>query len=404
MIFVRRRRLNWVMTTVKGTFRLTGRRREADHDDARSRAVRTTRTLRKSLIGLSTLALTAATFALPGGPTAMAAPTAVTVAEAKAQIEQLEVEAEAIDQEYVGVKEQLDQGRARLTRKQADVEDQADKVAAIKRQVGQVALAQFQNRNVDTAAQIFFNSDTDDFLSQISTVEKVSQNQNTVLQDFQEQQAELAELEHSSETDLAALTEQEKQLAKLRADSEQKIAESKKVLERLTAAERAAIAAAEKKAAEEAKAQAERAGTTKSATADNKSESTSDDTSGTAAVTGSGRGATALAFARKQLGKPYSFGAAGPSAFDCSGLTGAAWKAAGVTLPRTSQAQIRVGKPVAKGDLQAGDLVFFYSSTAPSHVALYVGNGVILHAPRPGKSVEYSKLAYMPFSGARRPG
>lgn len=360
--------------------------------------------MRRSLVGLSTLALTVATFALPGGPAAVAAPTAVTVAQAKAQVEQLQVEAEALDQEYVGVKEQLDQGRAKLATKQADVEDQAEKVAAIKRQVGQVALAQFQNRNVDTAAQIFFNSDTDDFLSQISTVEKVSQNQNTVLQDFQEQQAQLADLEHSSATDLAALTEQEKQLAKLRAESDQKIAESKKVLAQLTKAERAALAAAEKKAAAEAKAQAERAaGGTSSGSTPKAGSSSSDDTPAPAA-TGSGRGATALAFARKELGKPYRFGAAGPEAYDCSGLTGAAWKAAGVTLPRTSQAQIRVGKPVAKSDLRAGDLVFFYSSTAPSHVALYVGNGVILHSPRPGKSVEYSKLAYMPFSGARRPG
>jgi cell wall-associated NlpC family hydrolase len=389
---------------MKGHVRLTSCRREADHDDERSGAVRENRAVRRSLIGLSTLALTVATF-LPGGMSASAAPTAVTVAEAKAQIEQLEVEAEALDQEYVGVKEQLDQGRAKLQRKQEDVEEQTEKVAEIKLKVGQVALAQFQNRNVDTAAQIFFNSDTDDFLSQISTVEKVSQNQNTVLQDFQEQQAELAELEHSSETDLAALAEQEKQLAKLRSESDQKIAESKKVLAKLTAAERAAIAAAEKKAAEEARAAAERAGDRTTGKSGGSSTSGSKDkTSGTSAVTGSGRGATALAFARKQLGKPYSFGAAGPSAFDCSGLTGAAWKAAGVTLPRTSQAQIRAGKSVAKSDLQAGDLVFFYSSTAPSHVALYVGDGINLHAPRPGKSVEYTKMSYMPFSGAVRPG
>jgi cell wall-associated NlpC family hydrolase len=335
----------------------------------------------------------------------------VTVAEAKAQIEQLEVEAEALDQNYVGVKEQLDQGRAKLALKQADVAEQTRKVKEIRLQVGQVALAQFQNRNVDTAAQIFLNSNTDDFLSQVSTVEKVSQNQNRVLQDFQEQQAELAELEHSSATDLASLSEQEKQLAKLRTDSDAKIAESKKVLARLSAAEQAAIAAAEKKAADEAKAQAEQAAasdgssTGGSTTGGTGSGSTGGSSTGdTTPVSGSSRGATALAFARKQLGKPYRFGAAGPSAFDCSGLTLQAWKAAGVTLPRVSEQQIRVGKVVAKADLQPGDLVFFYDASAPSHVGLYVGNGVILHAPRPGKAVEYSKLAYMPFVGARRPG
>ncbi|MFL6027592.1 MAG: NlpC/P60 family protein [Friedmanniella sp.] len=114
-------------------------------------------------------------------------------------------------------------------------------------------------------------------------------------------------------------------------------------------------------------------------------------------------GTRALAFARSQLGKPYSYGAVGPQAYDCSGLTGAAWKAAGVTLPRTSEQQFAVGQKVAQADLKPGDLVFFYGSK-PTHVGLYVGAGQIIHAPRPGKTVEYSMLAYMPFSGARRPG
>lgn len=377
------------------------------------------RALRRSVIALSTAALTTLVFAFPGTTTpAVAAPTALTIAEAKAQIEQLEVEAAAIDQDYVGVKEQIDQGRAKLTAKESDVEDQAAKVEQIKRQVGRVALAQFQNRNVDTAAKIFFTSDdSDNFLSQVSTMEKVSENQNNVLQDFQEQQAQLAELEHSTQTDLAVLTEQQKQLDQLRADSDQKISESKKVLARLTEAERAALAAAEKAARDAAKKQAEQAAKKQAqqAAADSVARSTPAGSSATArktrttdaapaATSSSGRGATALAFARQQLGKPYRFAAAGPDAYDCSGLTGKAWAAAGVTLPRTSQAQIRVGRPVAKSDLQAGDLVFFYSSTAPTHVGIYVGDGIMIHSPRPGKSVEYVTMSYMPFSGARRPG
>lgn len=124
----------------------------------------------------------------------------------------------------------------------------------------------------------------------------------------------------------------------------------------------------------------------------------------TGAPAASKGGAAALAFAVQQLGKPYAFGASGPGSYDCSGLTSAAWKAAGVTLPRTSQQQFAVGTKVAQADLQPGDLVFFYSTSKPTHVALYVGDGVILHAPRPGKTVEYSKVSYMPFSGARRPG
>ena len=114
------------------------------------------------------------------------------------------------------------------------------------------------------------------------------------------------------------------------------------------------------------------------------------------------RGAKALAFAKRQLGDPYRYGATGPNAWDCSGLTSGAWKAAGITLPRTSQAQFRAGKRVSKSNLKPGDLVFFYSGI--SHVALYAGNGKVIHASRPGKPVHYLKMSYMPYQGARRPG
>lgn len=115
----------------------------------------------------------------------------------------------------------------------------------------------------------------------------------------------------------------------------------------------------------------------------------------------SDKGAKALAFAKKQLGDSYRYGATGPSSWDCSGLTGGAWKFAGVTIPRTSQAQWRSGKKISKSDLKPGDLVFFYRGI--SHVAIYAGNGNVIHASRPGKPVSYLKMSYMPYQGARRP-
>jgi len=121
------------------------------------------------------------------------------------------------------------------------------------------------------------------------------------------------------------------------------------------------------------------------------------------AETGGSRGQTALAFARAQLGERYVFGATGPDRWDCSGLTQAAWRAAGVSIPRTTYTQFKVGTRVARADLRLGDLVFFYGSN-PSHVGLYAGNGMILAAPRPGKSVSYSKISSMPYAGAVRPG
>lgn len=119
--------------------------------------------------------------------------------------------------------------------------------------------------------------------------------------------------------------------------------------------------------------------------------------------TTSSRGQIALAFARAQLGEPYVFGATGPDRWDCSGLSQAGWRAAGVSIPRTTYTQFKIGTRVARSDLRLGDLVFFYGSN-PSHVGLYAGNGMVIAAPRPGRSVSYSKISSMPYAGAVRPG
>ena len=112
------------------------------------------------------------------------------------------------------------------------------------------------------------------------------------------------------------------------------------------------------------------------------------------------KGKIALAFAKKQLGEKYRYGAAGPNAWDCSGLTMKSWAAAGKKLPHSARGQFKKGKSVSKKNLKPGDLVFFYSGI--SHVAIYAGNGKVIHASRPGKPVAYIKMKYMPYKGARR--
>ena len=350
-------------------------------------AIRQAQILRQARIatlGLVSVALTAL-FLIPTSVPAAATPP-VTVAEAKALVAQLQTDAGAIDQQYSGVVEQIKQGRAQLHLKKADVKAQTDKVARMRLQVGQVALAQFQNRSLDTAAQLIVTPDTDGFLSQISTVQKVSENQNSILQDYQQAQANLAALEHSSETDLATLAEKEKQLKSLKDASDKKIAEARKVLNKLSAAQRQRLSAEQKRAA----ARANAAGAAASRDA------------ARGPVSGSSKGVRALAFAKAQLGEPYVRNAAGPSSWDCSGLTMAAWGSVGVSLPHSAGQQYNRGRPVARANLQLGDLVFFYSGI--THVGIYAGGGRVIHAPHPGASVEYIKISYMPYQGARRPG
>lgn len=104
--------------------------------------------------------------------------------------------------------------------------------------------------------------------------------------------------------------------------------------------------------------------------------------------------------AQTRVGSPYAWGATGPNSFDCSGLTSWAYQQAGISIPRTSQAQIGGGAQVAKSDLQPGDIVAFYSGA--SHVGIYAGNGQVVHAPYSGTSVSYAPVDSMPFYGATR--
>jgi NlpC/P60 family len=116
-----------------------------------------------------------------------------------------------------------------------------------------------------------------------------------------------------------------------------------------------------------------------------------------------GRAARAVAFALAQRGKPYQWGAHGPNAYDCSGLTWAAWRAAGVTIPRAAAGQL-AALPHVRGQLQPGDLVI-YPSDGPSrrHVAMVVGGGRMVEALRAGVPVRVTGLRGG-YLGASRPG
>jgi cell wall-associated NlpC family hydrolase len=173
------------------------------------------------------------------------------------------------------------------------------------------------------------------------------------------------------------------QLAALRT---QAAAAAQKQAQRVKAAETARKAAAEKAA---------NARAAVSGTASRSSERT-------VLPAASGSVAGVLGFLMAQVGKPYVYGATGPTAFDCSGLTKAAFATIGVDLPRTSQAQSTVGTAVPVSDVQPGDLLFWGGRGSAYHVAVYVGGGQYLDAANPSKGVVIQKMAYyMPTSAVR---
>jgi cell wall-associated NlpC family hydrolase len=105
--------------------------------------------------------------------------------------------------------------------------------------------------------------------------------------------------------------------------------------------------------------------------------------------------------AKRYLGAPYRWGASGPNSFDCSGFTSFVYRQVGVSLPRTSRAQIGAGQRVSRSDLQPGDLVFFGSPI--HHVGIYVGGNSYIHSPRTGDVVKISSLTRRDYAGACRP-
>ncbi|MEU9185971.1 NlpC/P60 family protein [Streptomyces sp. NPDC048484] len=112
-------------------------------------------------------------------------------------------------------------------------------------------------------------------------------------------------------------------------------------------------------------------------------------------------GSEALRYAVRQIGKPYEWGAEGPDSYDCSGLTSQAWQSAGHPIPRTSQEQWAELPRIALPDLRPGDLVIYFPEA--THVAMYLGDGLVVQAPRPGAKIKVSPLAANPVLGAVRP-
>ncbi|TGB13635.1 C40 family peptidase [Streptomyces sp. MZ04] len=123
--------------------------------------------------------------------------------------------------------------------------------------------------------------------------------------------------------------------------------------------------------------------------------------SGPSAATPSRKGNSALDYAVRQIGKPYEWGAEGPETYDCSGLTSEAWAAAGKEIPRTSQEQWAELPHVPLRELRPGDLIVYFPKA--THVAMYLGDGMIVQAPRPGSKVKVSPIASNPVLGAVRP-
>jgi cell wall-associated NlpC family hydrolase len=233
-------------------------------------------------------------------------------------------------------------------------------------------------------------------------MDRLTSRQKVAVDDYITEQAATTKKRAEASQSLQTLTTTQSALKTSKADVQRKLAAARDLLSKLTAEEKARLAAIEKKkqeaadrkAAELAQQQAAAEKKAQEAAAQQQTTTGTSGTSGSSTTDSSytAKADKALAFARTQVGKPYVWGATGPGSYDCSGLTQAAWKAAGVDLPRTTWDQVNVGTTVPLADIKPGDLVFFYDDI--SHVGLYVGNGMMIHAPKPGAYVREESIFY----------
>lgn len=364
---------------------------------------------------------------IPGASRADPQPAPLTIDQVSAQVEVLTNDAEVATESANAIGDELTVIKQRVAALQSDVSRQQSAVAAMRNRVGQFASAQYRSDGMDTTVQLLLASQPDDFLARMSTTASLTDQQGAALTNLRSQQKALAEKQSAVTAEQARLSDAQNRAQADRTLANQKLAASRALLSRLTAVEKARLAAVEAARQERAAAairasrDAIRAAATSTPTTTTAATSTpakgnpakSTTTASTPADTStvptggsapaSGRGATALAFAAAQIGEPYVFGAAGPSSWDCSGLTMMAWRAAGVSLPHSASGQYdTVAQKVSQADLRPGDLVIFYGDM--HHVGIYAGNGMVIHAPQPGTPVQYLPMKYMPFAGAVRPG
>lgn len=310
----------------------------------------------------------------------------LTTEQARAQVATLYQQAEQATQRYDGAKEQADRAGAAVTALQDELARKAAAVNATRDTLGSIAAAQYRTGGVDPLLQLALSSTPDTYLERAALMAQAGTRQSAALGQLAAQQRDLAATRAQATDRLAALRDAQATVAAQRSTVNAKLAAAQALLSHLTAAQRAAFAADDGPTAPAGSAAASR-DTARPPLA--------------APAAPSPRAARAVAFAYRALGRPYVWGATGPGAYDCSGLTQAAWKSAGVSLPRTTYTQINAGTRVSRGQLQPGDLVFFYSGV--SHVGIYIGGGKMIHAPHPGSTVRIAPIGEMPFAGAVRP-
>ncbi len=252
----------------------------------------------------------------------------------------------------------------------------------------QVITTQYEYGSTSAVAALMTSDSGRQYLAQLNGLDLLAQHEADVVTSLKVATATMTSVRRQANTVLRAAQAQREVVQRERDAAAAQTTKFQSLFATLTAAQQAAYAnrMAVKLAA------ARRA----TPTAPRTDDATTGSDPGSSAPTvhaGSAAAQRAVDFALAQVGKPYAFGAAGPGSYDCSGLTMAAWRAGGVSLPHLAAAQYHYGTHVGLGQLQPGDLVFMYHPIG--HVSMYIGHGRLVSAPQTGENVKIMPLSYM---------
>ncbi|MDQ8704287.1 NlpC/P60 family protein [Streptomyces sp. LHD-70] len=330
-------------------------------------------------------ARTAATLALASAASGAAlegtgnAEPGLTPAQVKAKVDKLYHEAEIATEKYNGVKERAKAAEDRVDELQDEAARRTDRLNSARAGLGSAAAAQYRTGAIAPSMQLALASDPDNYLDRVMLADRAGSRQAAAVRRVRGELRELDGLRAEAGRRSDELGEHRAKLRQHKKDINGKLASAQRLLDRLTAAEREQLTDG------------------LHGSSDTRA---SRDLPRDPLKAPNSRASQAVSYAYDAIGSPYVWGASGPNSFDCSGLTQAAYRSAGVSLPRTTYTQINAGQRVSRSELAPGDLVFFYSGI--SHVGLYVGGGQMIHAPNPNAPVRLAPVDSMPFSGATR--
>ncbi|MFB7710593.1 C40 family peptidase [Streptomyces sp. NPDC056105] len=304
--------------------------------------------------------------------------------QVRAELDGLYHDAAVATEAYNAAEEKAEKQSGQIVRLAKDIVAGQKKLDRLKSRAGAAARQQYRDGGMPPEAQLMLSDDPSRFLDGADRMRQGQHATKGLLGEMARTQEDLQTYAQDATRNWKKLEAGRKEKARAKKKIKSKIAAAEKLESQLEKEERERLKKLEQQAEYKRQTAWLSSGVLK-------------DIKGSA----SARGKKAVAFATGQLGKPYVWGAEGPGSYDCSGLTSQAWSAAGRPIPRTSQEQWKQLKHIDIKDMRPGDLIIYFDDA--SHVGMYIGDGAIVHAPRPGRNVTIAGAGSMAILGVVRP-